>query len=423
MIMIWKNDMNTDLKIPRALCLCAGLLAALAGCRSYEPKPIDWAVEARRGATNEVVFANLDEVAQMALIGNPALNRLRLQKANSERVASETGWWDDPELDFDALRVLKPDGPPFLMGTSLAFTIPLSGVPGCEKKAAAYYAGADAEAVRAAERDVAAEARQAAVRLAALRGRLALLTVYEADARIRRSFEVAEKLCAAGEIAPGDLASARRRRHGRLHALRGLRREAEAEEAALVKVLGLLPGVAIRVPSVELHAAPPPRAPSDAARGRAGRLAGGEAALEAEIRRQYPDLKLGPAYEREEGLDRLGLVAGVTLPLWNRNRKGIAEAEGARDAARLDAIEVWRDLVREASAARAQLANLLDHPPAPGSDREQTEKLADAGELGPLDYLAVREELCDLDLEEAAWRAEVCGAYEALARYAVEDER
>ena len=144
MIMIWKNDMNTDLKIPRAFCLCAGLLAALAGCRSYEPKPIDWAVEARRGATNEVVFANLDEVAQTALIGNPALNRLRLQKANSERVASETGWWDDPELDFDALRVLKPDGPPFLMGTSLAFTIPLSGVPGCEKKAAAYYAGASA---------------------------------------------------------------------------------------------------------------------------------------------------------------------------------------------------------------------------------------------------------------------------------------
>ena len=261
---------------------------------------------------------------------------------------------------------------------------------------------------------------------------MALLTAYEADARIRRSFEGAEKLCAAGEIAPGDLASARRRRHGRLHALRDLRREAEAEEAALVKVLGLLPGVAIRVPSVELHAAHalPSRAPAPLdlvrhpkVREAAARLAGGEAALEAEIRRQYPYLKLGPAYEREEGLDRLGLVAGVTLPLWNRNRKGIAEAEGARDAARLDAIEVWRDLVREASAARAQLANLLDHPPAPGSDREQAEKLADAGELGPLDYLAVREELCDLDLEEAAWRAEVCGAYEALARYAVEDER
>lgn len=427
-----KKDKVPPARMAKALCLCAGGLAALVGCRSYEPKPIDWAEEARRGATNEVVFANLDAVAQMALIGNPALNRLRLQKANSERVASETGWWDDPELDFDALRVIKPDGPPFLMGSSLAFTIPLSGVPGCEKKAAAYYVGADAEAVRAAERDVAAEARQAAVRLAALRGRLALLAAYEADARIRRAFDVAEKLCTAGEIAPGDLASARRRRHGRLHALRDLRREVETAEAALVKILGLLPGVALRVPSVELHAAHglPSRAsdPLDLVRHpkvreATARLAGGEAALEAEIRRQYPDLRLGPAYEREEGLDRLGLVAGVTLPLWNRNRKGIAEAEGMRDTARFDAVAVWRDLVRETAAARARLADLLDHPPAPGSDREQAEKLADAGELGPLDYLAVREELCDLDLEEAVWRAEVCGAYEDLARYAVEDER
>ena len=153
------------------------------------------------------------------------------------------------------------------------------------------------------------------------------------------------------------------------------------------------------------------------------RLNGSEAKLKAEIRRQYPDLKIGPAFSQEDGDNRAGLALGIDLPLWNRNRKGIAEAEGARDAARLDAIEVWRDLVREASAARAQLANLLDHPPAPGSDREQAENLADAGELGSLDYLAVREELFDLDLEEAAWRAEVCGAYEALARYAVEDER
>lgn len=418
-------------RLPAAACLCAGALAALAGCRSYEARPIDWAAEARRGATNDVAFASLDEVAQTALIGNPALNRLRLQKANSERVASETGWWNDPELDFDAMRIVRPDGPPFLMGASLAFAIPLSGVPGCEKKAAAFYAGADAEAVRAAERDVAAEARQAAVRLAALRAQAALLASYEADARIRRAFETAETLRDAGELAPGELASARRRRHGRLHALRGLQRDVEAAEAALAKVLGLLPGVALRVPSADLHAAHalPARAPDPLdlvrhpkVREATARLAGGEAALEAEIRRQYPELTFGPAYEREEGLDRLGLVAGVTLPLWNRNRKGIAEAEGARDAARLDAIAAWRDLVREAAAARARLANLLDHPPAPGSDREQAERLADAGELGPLDYLAVREELCDLDLEEAAWRGEVCAAYEELARYAVEDE-
>ncbi|MDO4366609.1 MAG: efflux RND transporter permease subunit, partial [bacterium] len=60
-----EKDKVPPARTPLAVCLCAGMLAALVGCRSYEPKPIDWATEVRRGATNEVVFANLDEVAQM----------------------------------------------------------------------------------------------------------------------------------------------------------------------------------------------------------------------------------------------------------------------------------------------------------------------------------------------------------------------
>ncbi|MGN0847671.1 MAG: TolC family protein [Kiritimatiellia bacterium] len=408
------------------------MLVALAGCQNYEPKSIDWSREARTGATNEVAFASPDAAAVVALVGNPDLNQLRLRHANAARVASETGWWDDPEIDLDALRILNPASHPFLMGTSLAFTIPLSGVPGCERRAAACYAGADAEAVRAAERDVAVEARKAVVKLASLRERVAILEAYTADARLRRALQNAEWLLEAGEVTAGDLAVARRRRHGRLHALRNLQREARAEEAALVKLLGYLPGVRITVPPAEMHAGhraaireqdvdPLRLVRHPKVRESVARLEGGEAALEAEIRRQYPDLKFGPAYEREEGLDRLGIVAGLTLPLWNRNRKGIAEARGARDAARGDTIATWRGLVHDFAVARANLAGLLDHPPAPASDRDQAEKLAEAGELGPLDYLSVREELCDFDLEEAEWRAEVCVAYEELRRFDVDE--
>ncbi len=417
----------TDDHLPmKAKILPTILLLILVGCQSYEPKPIDWDAEAKVGVTNAVEFASLDEIAQMAVIGNPELNLLRLKRANSERVASETGWWDDPELDFDALHFLQPGDHPFIMGGSLAFAIPLSGVPGCEKKAAAFYAGADAEAVRAAERDVAVAARKAVVKIAALRARAQILAAFDADARVRRAFTQAEKLYAVGEVTAQDLAAARRRRHVRAHNLRTLEREVLAEEAALVKLLGLLPGVRVKLPSTKWHAEhgqmeanPDPlkliRHPR--VKEALARLDGDEAALEAEIRRQYPELKLGPAYGREEGTDRLGLVAGVTLPLWNRNRRGIAEATGTRDAARRAAINVWRDLVRDFAAARATLANLLDHPPEPASERQQAEKLADAGELGPLDYLAVREELCDFELEEAQWRADICAAEEELRRF------
>lgn len=417
----------------KLFALAGIVLMALSGCRSYEAKPIVWEDEEKKtgiaGAANEITFASLDEAVRVALVGNPELNRLRLKRMNASRTASETGWWEDPELDVDALRILNPDSHPFLMGTSLSFTIPLSGVPGCEAKAAKCYAGADAEAVRAAERDVAVDVRKTVVRVASLRERMAILEAYGADERIARALANAEKLLEAGEVSAGDLAAARRRRHGRLHALRKLQRETLAEEAALLKLLGYLPGVRVKVPPAEMHEEhqgnEPPLEPLDLVRHpkvkeALARLEGGEAALEAEIRRQYPDLKIGPAYEREEGLDRLGIVVGTTLPLWNRNRKGIAEAEGTRDEARFEAIAVWQGLVRDYAAAHAALENLLDHPQEPASERDQAEKLADAGELGPIDYLSMREELCDLDLEEAEWRAETCAAYEELRRFVVE---
>lgn len=413
--------MNKKMKIP----IIVIFLLTIIGCRSYESKPIDWAAEVRVQSVQKIVMTNLDEVAKIALVGNPGLNTLRLKRANSVRVACETGWWDDPELDFDALHFLKPGDHPFLAGGSLKFTLPLSGVPGCEKKAAGFYADADAAAVKAAELDVAADARIAAVKLAALRARVKILEDYERDMRVRTALSQAEKLFAAGEVTAGDLASARRRRHARVHRLRTIQGEACAQEAELLKALGFLPGVCIDLPLNDLHAVhgkinaqtdPLALVHHPKVQEACAKLAGGEAALEAEIRRQYPELSVGPAYEREEGIDRLGLVAGLTLPLWNRNRKGIAEAEGVRDEARAAAISAWRDLVRDAAAARAQLENLLKHPPPPASEREQYEKLADAGELGPIDYLAVREEICDLELEESEWRAEVCVAEEELGR-------
>ncbi|MBQ5794406.1 MAG: hypothetical protein IIW14_00250, partial [Kiritimatiellae bacterium] len=83
--------------------LFMALLAAgiLCGCRSYEPKPIDWNEEANAGVTNEVRIASLDDAVTLALIGNRELNALRLKSANSAKAAKESGWWEDPELDFD----------------------------------------------------------------------------------------------------------------------------------------------------------------------------------------------------------------------------------------------------------------------------------------------------------------------------------
>jgi CRISPR system Cascade subunit CasA len=146
-------------------------------------------------------------------------------------------------------------------------------------------------------------------------------------------------------------------------------------------------------------------------------LEGSEGELHAEIRRQYPDLKIGPAYANEEGLDRLGFSAGVSLPLWNRNRKAIAEAEAKRALTRLEAIDVWRALVCDAAKAYVKLRHLTEHPSIPSTERDEADGLADAGELAPLDYLTVREEILEQKISEAEWLRDIALAAEELEKF------
>ena len=192
--------------------LFMALLAAgiLCGCRSYEPKPIDWNEEANAGVTNEVRIASLDDAVTLALIGNRELNALRLKSANSAKAAKESGWWEDPELDFDLMRIINPSEHPFLGGASIAFTIPLSGATAIAAKADELYAQADIAEIKAAERDTGAEVRHAAIRLAALRRRAALLSEHDSDERIVRARENVGKLHEAGEVSASELAGVQR---------------------------------------------------------------------------------------------------------------------------------------------------------------------------------------------------------------------
>ena len=62
--------------------------------------------------------------------------------------------------------------------------------------------------------------------------------------------------------------------------------------------------------------------------------------IKTEIRRQYPELELGPSFTRDEGEKEVGGEIGFNLPLWNRNRKAIAEARGTRDLSRQETIQL-----------------------------------------------------------------------------------
>jgi len=68
--------------------------------------------------------------------------------------------------------------------------------------------------------------------------------------------------------------------------------------------------------------------------------AASESALQREIAGQYPDLSIGPGYEFDQGDNKWAIGFQLTVPVLNRNRGPIAEAEAKRQTAAAEFISL-----------------------------------------------------------------------------------
>jgi len=116
-----------------------------------------------------------------------------------------------------------------------------------------------------------------------------------------------------------------------------------------------------------------------------------EQQLQIEIKKQWPEVSLGPTIEHDGEL-KGGIAFGVALPLWNRNRAGIASAEGLRDEARQECVDVWRSLVYELHRARGKIEALEEQRDrlrnAESAAKKTWDSVIAAQQLGEVDALA-----------------------------------
>lgn len=380
----------------------------LTGCRSFQPARLEWPQELSVWSGTSVTNTpmTLAEARQCALILNPEINAQRLRLLASRRFARAAGWWDDPALDFDALRILRGGPHPWLGGAGLTFTLPLTGVPGLERQAAQAYTRADALAVIVAERELLAEVER--LWNACLTDRRCAAAQNDYRARLLAREPQVCALIAAGELpaSEGDRLAQEIIKLDLECACCGA--ETVARQQALLRLLGLHPSAPLDLaaePERDKAAIPSETDAQNSASGmlpesdldlvrhprvqeKLARFAAGEIELRAELRKQYPDISLGPRFGHEEGGGRLGASLGFSLPLWNRNREGIAKSEGDRDAARLAAVNEWRSLVTEWHDARRrrQIAETKERGireqqlPAALAAAERTERLFQQGE-------------------------------------------
>lgn len=411
--------------------VCCGLGVLLGGCQTYEPQKVDlrafdasWSVpdfespawQVVSGAVGPEASPDLDagvglELATaLALFGNPELRRARLEAGVFEASAEFAGVWSDPELGFDVLNNIDADEDPWLYGVSLGFTLPLSGrLEVAERQA-------DAQTLEAWRRvaeqewELIRSVQEAWVQWVVTQQRADAIAVYLDE--VEPLADLAQSLTAAGELAPTDARLLRIELLQRRFELIALRHDAERQRLALLRVMGLRPDAAI-VLQAELPTSLEIQLPADAedqvtrllshphVRTAAASYDSAELVLEREFRKQYPDLTIGPAFEREDGQSRVGLGLGLPLPLWNANRGGIAEAKAVRDVARAetesayqrvaaeyaDALARWRAAVEMAQATRDDLQPLVE---------AQIVEARALLEIGEIDILLLNEALSDV---------------------------
>jgi outer membrane protein TolC len=126
-----------------------------------------------------------------------------------------------------------------------------------------------------------------------------------------------------------------------------------------------------------------------------------EVTLRREIRKQYPDLVIGPQVESDEGQSRIGIVGAIPIPMLNANREGIATATAEREVARGAYETAYEDAVGKVAGlqVRAEAAHQqrreLEQTLVPMVDRQVADirRLIELGESGGVGGLVLLESL------------------------------
>jgi outer membrane protein TolC len=339
---------------PRAGPALALLL--LAGCASYTPRPLattppgtDIAGLSRDAATIKRPYlkpadidlaAPLDDnaIAVIAVLGNPDLKAMRTKAGVADAQAFAARLLPDPTFSLGVGHLLS--GPDPLDEIAGGLGLDLNALR--TGKVRRQQTEAQAKQVRLdlawAEWQTAGQARLQAVRIRRLEAAIVLLKVGAGGAQslLDRNLRAA----ARGDVASSNVQAARADAVASQDKLLTTERDLDAARLELVKLLGLPPQIVLRLaPSVDTNPAlDPTKLTQIALDNRADLQAlregydAQEAAVHKAILDQFPSLALNLNFTRDtSGNNILGPTVDFTLPLWNRNRGGIAVERATRE--------------------------------------------------------------------------------------------
>lgn len=353
-----------------------------------------------------------DLLARAAVALHPDLDVARAQSSAARAALRTAEERPNPSASLGIEH--KNESQPWTTTVSLDLPIETAGKRGARMDEARALSIAAAADVEQSIRDVHTRALAAAFDLGAARE---LARVRGDEVRLRDEIvSMLERRLAVGEAARPDVARVRADARASRLALTDEQTRVAEREAALAAAIGI-PRDAL--PPIAWPATPP--VPAQASRQRAlterpdilaalARYDAAEAALRLEIRRQYPDVHLGPGLGWDQGAFKWILGATAELPVFNRHEGPIAEAEARREVAGAQLIALQSQILGDLDSALASESGARERWAASEREAEQVRALVTSArrqfEAGEIDRLAMRTQELELALAEAEqWNA------------------
>jgi outer membrane protein, heavy metal efflux system len=415
--------------MPRRFCaiaLCSALAAGLlTGCVPFQPKPVvaidtlaafetrtlDAPGLQRFFESNHEVWVpparpwDLKALTLAAFYYHPDLDLARAGAAVAEAGIVTAGERPNPSVTFGpGFNATTPLGlvTPWILTFDFDIPIETAGKRGYRLAQARHLT----DAARLNIATVAWQVRRG------VRGRLLdLHAAVETEALLARQEEVQREnvrllalQLSAGAVSPYEVTQARLS----LGAIRLARHDAATQQAEarvqLAAALGVTAQAVERLPiSFEEFTRAPSEPPALEARRQAllnradvlsalAEYAASQAALQLEIAKQYPDVHLGPGYQMDQAENKWTLALSSVLPVFNRNKGAIGEADARRTEAASRFVVVQARAIGDVELAVTSLraardkVSAIDAAMVDLTSQEQTaERLLKAGEISRLD--------------------------------------
>jgi outer membrane protein TolC len=388
----------------------------LGGCASYTALPLAPASDALAAPDPAILSVEAQKIdrpyltpqaidlgapltpnalAVIAVLENPDLKAQRLKSGVTDAQAFSARLLPDPTFQGSFDKLLS--GPDEFNGYGAQIALDLNQLR------TARVTRASGEAAKRqvrldlawAEWQVAGQARLQGVRVLALEEQRGIAQASAASAR--QLFDAASRAAGRGDVAAGELDTRRQALLDASTKARTAETDLETARADLNKQLGLPPETMLRLaPQADSPVAPPAEtlvAQAIERRLDLQALRAGYGVAEADLHKavldQFPNLSLTMAGARDTADNKtLGPQIGFTLPLWNRNRGGIAIAKATREQLKAEyAARLFQTRAEIAAAVRgletlrAQQAELAGQLPAIERYAAATERAAGRGDL------------------------------------------